>query len=213
MSAVNEEIVREFFETQGFLVRQPQKYQVVARAKRAGEEIDLFVLRHDVPHQPPDKVLWGVNEVQQVSRALVSIRGWHTDIFSVKLLSDSPAIFRFAEADNLKQAERVLGPGPVARVLCVPNLPSHASQRDRALALMRERGVDGVLLFRTMLQELVRQVNVNKFYDKSDLLQVLRLLKHYDLLKGPQLELFRKSRMRRTRNAKTNDVRKGAAAE
>ena len=39
MSAIDEGIVREYFEQNGFLVRQPRKYQVVARRKTGDEEV------------------------------------------------------------------------------------------------------------------------------------------------------------------------------
>ena len=39
MSAIDEGIVREYFEQNGFLVRQARKYQVSARRKAAEEEI------------------------------------------------------------------------------------------------------------------------------------------------------------------------------
>ena len=41
MSAIDEGIVREFFEQNGFFVRQVRKYQVQARKKTSDEEIDL----------------------------------------------------------------------------------------------------------------------------------------------------------------------------
>ena len=43
MSAIDEGIVREYFEQNGFFVRQVRKYQVQARQKRGDEEIDLLV--------------------------------------------------------------------------------------------------------------------------------------------------------------------------
>ena len=43
MAAIDEEIVREYFEQNGFFVRQGRKYQVQARRKTGGEEIDLLV--------------------------------------------------------------------------------------------------------------------------------------------------------------------------
>ena len=76
--------------------------------------------------------------------------------------------------------------------------------REKALALFKEKGIDGVLMFRTMLLELAEHVDVNKNYEKSDLLQILRLLKNYDLLKGAQMDLFsRKSRNKRQAIAST----------
>ena len=44
MSAIDEGIVREYFEQNGFMVRQPRKYQVAARRKTGDEAVDLVVL-------------------------------------------------------------------------------------------------------------------------------------------------------------------------
>lgn len=49
MSAVDENIVREYFELHGFLVCQRRKYIVQARQKSADEEVDLIVLNPAVP--------------------------------------------------------------------------------------------------------------------------------------------------------------------
>jgi hypothetical protein len=54
--------------------------------------------------------------------------------------------------------------------------------------------VDAVIPFRTMLVDLVNEVRVNRNYQKSDLLQIIRILKNYDFFKEPQLELFRTKR-------------------
>ena len=55
---------------------------------------------------------------------------------------------------------------------------------------MREHGVDHVLTFRTILDSMVQRVESNQSYAKSDTLQLLRLLRVYDMVKSPQLELF-----------------------
>ena len=44
MSAVDETIVREYFESHGFLVCQRRKYIVQSRQKTGDEEVDLIVL-------------------------------------------------------------------------------------------------------------------------------------------------------------------------
>ena len=43
MAGIDENIVREVFEANGFLVCQANKYQVQSRKKRADENIDFFV--------------------------------------------------------------------------------------------------------------------------------------------------------------------------
>ena len=41
------------------------------------------------------------------------------------------------------------------------------------------------------------RVQTNKNYEKSDLLQIIRLMKNYDLIKDDQLELWQKGKPRK----------------
>ncbi|MBC8206725.1 MAG: hypothetical protein ISR85_01080 [Kiritimatiellales bacterium] len=198
MASVNELIVREYFETLGFFVIQPNKHQVVARHKHDVEEIDLLITR---PGQAgvfntPKEVVWDSKNLAKVQRAVVSIRGWHTDRFSPATLKKSPEIFRFTELPVTKEARKILGPGSVTKILCVSDLTASADLHEETLAMMRENGVDGVLSFRTMLLELVEHLDVAKNYEKSDLLQILRILKTHGLLRESQMELFSAKRKR-----------------
>jgi hypothetical protein len=81
--------------------------------------------------------------------------------------------------------------------LCLGDLPAVREQRAEALAFLKSRGIDGVLLYRPMLLELAERIDVKKAYDKSDLLQILRILKNYDLLKSGQIDLFKMPRRRK----------------
>jgi hypothetical protein len=192
MSSVNEQIVREYFETLGFLVIQPNKHQVAARHKLDAEEIDLLIARPGSAgvFNTPKEVLWNSSALEKVQRAVVSIRGWHTDRFSPAVLKKNPEIFRFAGLEVTKEARKVLGAGSITKILCISDLTASAAHQEETLALLRKGGIDGVLSFRTMLLELVERVDTSKNYEKSDLLQTLRVLKTYDLLKEAQLDLF-----------------------
>jgi len=191
MASMNEQIVREYFEALGFFVIQPNKYQVAARKKTASEEIDMLVCRSEgKAGDLPDHGLWGSAELRTVHKALVSVRGWHTDRFSPAVLDKSPKLFRFADDDVLKKAGMFLGEGPLAKILCISDLPASKTLQKQVLETLRERGVNGVVVFRNMLQELASDIDVKHNYEKSDVLQMLRILKNYDLLKDPQMELF-----------------------
>ena len=72
----------------------------------------------------------------------------------------------------------------------LPGIPSTEPQRSESITLLRESGVDHVLTFRTILENLVQVVESNQSYAKSDTLQLLRLLRVYDMVKAAQLELF-----------------------
>jgi hypothetical protein len=56
--------------------------------------------------------------------------------------------------------------------------------------MLKERGVDAIISFRAMLLDIIDKVEINKNYRKSDTLQVMRILKNYDLLKDAQLDLL-----------------------
>ena len=198
MSAVNEAIAREYFETQGYLVSQPCKY-TPARHKKADEELDLLIVHPQIrEHQVPDRLVWTSSDLQTVARAVVGVRGWHTDRFYAATFEQTPEMLRFAERAARRAAEVRLGAEPVAAILCLPELPASGELKEKTLRALKERGIDGVLSFRTMLQELVAKVDVTRNYDKSDMLQMLRILKIYGLVRDPQMELF----TRRTRKQK-----------
>jgi hypothetical protein len=202
MASVNEQIVREYFETLGFFVIQPNKHQVAARHKLDSEEIDLLIARPGSAgvYNTPKEVVWGAPEMAKVQRAIVSIRGWHTDRFSPATLKKNPDIFRFAELSVMKEARKTLGAGSITKILCVSDLTTTIGPQEETLDLLRQGGIDGVISFRTMLLELMESVDVSKNYEKSDLIQTLRILKTYDLLKDAQLELFAKPKARKSKS-------------
>ncbi|MFA5042700.1 MAG: hypothetical protein WC381_07365 [Kiritimatiellia bacterium] len=201
MAAVSEWIVREYFEQQGYMVVQPCKYFVTGRPKRMDEEIDLIVEHPLIAElRRPDTMLWSAKDLKTVPRAVVGVYGWHTERIYPAMLEHIPEIARFAGADAVRSAERRTGRSGFVKILCLPRLPVSEKLRLDTLDLLKQKGVDGVLSFRTMLLELLEGVDTKKNYEKSDLLQILRILKNYDLLKAPQLELFalRKRRPRRS---------------
>lgn len=128
-------------------------------------------------------------------RALVVVKGWHTETFSPGLLANAPEIFRFVEPAAFEQAAKSFGGnGPLTKLLVVPALPSGEEARAQSIELLRARGIDAVMPFRTVLADLITATEVNRNYQKSDLLQIIRILKNYDFLREPQLELFKPGR-------------------
>ena len=102
MAAIDEGIVREYFEQNGFLVRQMRKYQVQARRKTSDEEIDLLVYNPAWRRgaKKPDFFLFS-SELRFIQRAVVAVKPWHTDVFSPGMLKSSTEIFRFLEVNVL----------------------------------------------------------------------------------------------------------------
>ncbi|MBI4324362.1 MAG: hypothetical protein HY674_03785 [Chloroflexi bacterium] len=194
MAAVSETIVREYFELHGFFVRQQRKF--VAPSRREDEEVDFYVLnpRPTAPGAGLPFVL-ASGDLAAIGRAVVVVKGWHTETFSSAVLANAPEIFRFVQPAVFQQATRAFGDdGPVTKILVVPALPQEREAQQKSIALLRAKGVDAVIPFQTMLEDLIDQIEVNRNYQKSDLLQVIRILKNYDFFKERQLELFKPKR-------------------
>ena len=198
MSAIDEGIVREYFEQNGFLVRQARKYQVQARRKTGEEEIDLVVYNPSWVRgaRRPDVFLFS-SELAFVQKAVVAVKGWHTDVFTPATLKGSPEIFRFLEEKVLKDASGFFPPeteaeggGTLTKILVLPSLPTAEPFRSQSVELLKGHGVDAIISFRSMLLDILDKIEINQNYSKSDTLQVMRILKNYDLLKDTQLDMF-----------------------
>jgi len=200
MSVVDEAIVREYFEAHGFLVRQHRKYAVSGREKRTDEEIDLLVYNPRArAGEPPGSFFLKSDDLPFLSCALVEIKGWHSERFGPSILN-KPDFLRFVEKAAEGEARMIFGNDrPLRKILVLPELAADPGLRQKSVEILKGHGIDGVFLFREMLGELIARIEKNKNYQKSELLQLLRILKSYDLLKDPQMELFGK----RTRKRKT----------
>lgn len=197
MSSVSETIVREYFELHEFLVRQHRKY--IAQNRREEDDIDFFVLNlHATKREGEAPFVLASADLKHIERAIVAVKGWHTETFSSARLASTPEIFRFVGTKVFQQAARVFGEdGAPLKILVIPALPQSDQARAESIALLRSKGIDAVIPFRTMLADLVEKIEVNRNYQKSDVLQMIRILKNYDFFKEPQLELFKSKRKKR----------------
>jgi hypothetical protein len=199
MSAVDEDIVREYFEQNNFLVRQVHKYQVQSRKKTSDEEIDLLVYNPTFVNsgRKPDFFIFA-SELPYVHRAMVAVKAWHTGRLNPATIRSSPDILRFLEEQVQKEAHRLfavetLEQDPndeMLKLLVTPGLPTQEPYRSQSISLLQDKGVDGIISFRSMLLDLLDRVQINRNYGKSDTLQVMRILKNYDLLTDSQMGLF-----------------------
>ena len=204
MAGFDENIVREYFELNGFFVRQLRKYLVHSRKKRADEEIDLVVYNPSASSSSGETVGFQLfsADMSKISRAIVVVKAWHTSRFTPAMLKSSSRVFDFLKKDVLNKAEtyfsfgesvddnEAVDPRDFTKILVLPGLPTSDPQRTESIQLLKGQGIDGIITFSTILENLLRNVEVNHSYQKSDLLQLMRILKIYDMVKEPQMNLF-----------------------
>ena len=190
MSSVSETFVREFFELHGFLVRQQRKF--IGKTRKAGDDINFIVL-----NPQPDKdnetlpFVLSSSDLPKITRAVVVVKGWHTESFSPSVLANAPGIFKFVQPKAFKQAADIFGDDEsIERILVVPALPKDKAVRQESIELLKSSGIDGILSFNTILSTLIDRIETNRNYQKSDLLQVIRVMKNYGFFRENQLELF-----------------------
>ncbi len=191
MAAVSETIVREFFELNGFLIRQHRKF--IGSNRHENDEIDFFVLNpQPKTTSVPLPFILTTEHLPQISRAVVIVKGWHTETFGPAVLANAPEIFRGLQADSIRRAAAGSADDSVLlKILVVPALPQGEEARNQSIEMLKAKGIDAVIPFKTILGNLIEQTQTNRNYQKSDLLQMIRVLKNYGFFKEPQLELFR----------------------
>ena len=185
-------------------MRQLRKYRVQSRKKRADEEIDLVVYKPNTPlvGEETGFQLFSA-DMLKIRRAIVVVKAWHSSRFTPAMLKSSSRIFDFLKKDVLKRAEQyfTFDEGNIddevlsehasfKKILVVPGLPTSDPQRSESIALLKAGGVDGIITFSTILENMLRNIEVNHSYQKSELLQLMRILKIYNMVKEPQMNLF-----------------------
>lgn len=202
MSGFDENIVREYFELNGFFVRQLRKYQVQSRKKRIDEEIDMLI------YNPKANAEESINnfqlfsqDVANIRQAVIVVKPWHSSKFSPAILRSETKVFDFLKKEVLNKARDYFDLSDIElseetethsfkKILVIPSLPSGEPHRSESITLLKDQGIDGIISFATILESLIRNIEVNQSYQKSDLLQLLRILKIYNMLKEPQMTFF-----------------------
>jgi len=180
MTHLNEEIARVFFEISGFLVRSNLPYRIGKGSPDS--DIDLLIQNTAPTGDPPREMILSAAKLQGIHRAIVEVKGYHTERFSPSILDER--MFRFTTADATRAAEVFFKGEPFKRLFILSRLPTSKASLAESLEFMSRRKVDHVLEFRTLLETIVEWVKAEPDYD-SNILQAIRILKSYGLIPSP----------------------------
>lgn len=187
MSDVNVQLVREFFELNGFRVMTYWQHDTV-RPRAPDHGLQLFV-ENGAPVGPrPSEFVLQVGDVAGVTHALVEVRAWHADRFYASVIQSNPVLFEVASEESLARARDALGSPDLCTILVVSELPMSGEARRRAVALLEDGGISHIIEFPTVLHEILSKISAGVSYAPSHTLQTLRLLKRYGFVRRQQLE-------------------------
>lgn len=154
MVEVNEEIVCKWLEeVKGFFVVTNVKYRV----PQGWSDIDIIALH------PITLEAW-----------VLQVKGWHMETIYPYYAKDFGQLSQKA----LTAIRNKLGNRKFKRILVAPKLSKNVRTRHRTLQEFKKKGIDDIVDFKTILQELIIKINIHKSYDNR-VLQTLRLLKIY----------------------------------
>jgi len=187
MSDVNIQLVREFFELNGFRVMTYWQHDHV-KAHTVDHGLQLFVENTTAaPSRQADFVLKS-GDMASISRAIVEVRAWHADRLYASLIESNPVLFQVANEESQARARHVFDCDTFDVILAISELPASPEPRQRAVQLLQQSRIDHVIEFPMILQDLLEKISPNVSYAPSTTLQTLRLLKRYDFIRYQQLE-------------------------
>jgi hypothetical protein len=192
MSDLNMQIVREFFELHLFRVLTHWQHEALF-AGQADPSVLLFVDRNPAEEPPrmtpvAPGILLHPENVGTLQRAVVEVRAWHADRVYPSVVEGNAILGHVATPEVRQLGASLFGTEDFATVLVISELPNSPKPRDRSLQLLQGLGIDHVLEFAGVLQDLVQRINAHGNYAPSQTLQTLRLLKRYNLVRNQQLE-------------------------
>lgn len=187
MSDVDTQLVREYFELLRY--RVVTHWQHDAHLPRVADPGSLlFIEQSETSEDNTSEFILHAEDTPHLERAIVEVRAWHADRFYPSVIENSATLAHAGSDEVRNVAASIFGDRPATNVLVVSELPKTLEQRERTGSLLRERGIEHVLEFQTLLGDLLQRLNPNGQYAPSPTLQALRLVKRYHFLRRQQME-------------------------
>ena len=150
MSGFDENIVREYFELNGFFVRQVPKYSIQSRKKSFNEVVALLINKPDViKEQTITNFQLFSADMESIQKAVVVVRSWYLSEFSPELLKSSSKLFNFLKKNVFNQSEEYFSKesfendkiwesisNSYSNIIVLPGLPSNDPHRSESIEIL-----------------------------------------------------------------------------
>lgn len=129
--------------------------------------------------------------IKGIKYGIVKVLGWHREIFTPSLLRKLMDL-DMQRLPPVKGIKHPQGKGKVKKILVLSRVTSSSEGRKNLERFLKGKGIDHIITFDILFWGLLDKIKENHNYS-SPLLEILRILKTYRMLKTPQLEFFNKT--------------------
>ena len=192
---VEYELVRAYFEENGFWVRQQEALPQVSKKKSLFPFFEIFKTVNSVD-EPPRSFRLFTGDLAKLSSAMFCLLGWQDSGFSNDLLTSDAKLIKFFRKHI--ESQKIIWSADDSSsslknkhfILIVPALPKSENKALELYDYFRSIGANGVLTMSSVLENLLRKTHVNADSRGNSTFHLLRLLKAYGLATEPQLDIF-----------------------
>lgn len=199
---IEHDLVRAYFEANGFLIRIISSTQDDALKKKP--LLPLFDAFN--PSASADKIV-GLSfrlftgDLLKIRKAAVRLLGWQNSSFNYGLLNSDSRLLKFFRkeldierfhlAPTQKAELKESYENELQHLLIVPALPKLESKCVEFFEILKSLNIHGVLTMSSVLENLLRKTLDHSSAGNS-VFHLLKLLKAYGLANEPQLDIFEK---------------------
>jgi len=173
------EIVKEFFIINDFYVILKDSFLIIKNSKKTFKRIDEFIIEKE--------------KINFINAAIVKPISWHTLKFTPSVIKKfSEEIFEIT-SEKINKILKNLIENNYKKIIVIPGLPATISLKNESIKIMKEKGIDHVILFQTIISGLIEKIDQRKLY-QSQILEIIRILKFYNFFSDKKFEkeLFNK---------------------
>ncbi|MGF1530386.1 MAG: hypothetical protein ACFCU4_03395 [Puniceicoccaceae bacterium] len=204
------QLVRYYFEEAGFLVRRPPLVDSLRHEKKGGGGgVDLQIIRLGASAEKLEAFQLFVSDLTAIESAIVCVRGWGAGGITARMLKNGKAFCGYLEKNLVRELAVILGKESEAtwgapesglvrckRILILPGLPSGDPHREAAIRMLREVGVEHLLTLRSIIEHLIQKAEGLPNPRDPESLQLLHVLKLFEMVRPQQMDLFSEVRTR-----------------
>lgn len=203
MTPLEELIAREYFERNGFYIKR-LNFALPAELPKTKHPISLpptYLLQRQTGrtqnHPLEDRFQLFSSDVGGLALGTLTIISWQRTGLSLPMFqsfSRYRSWVRNTIAPMLQfihpSLKELRLPAPPLPILLLPGLPSQDPYRKEIIQILKQNGIEALFTLRTLLESLIHQTDTHSLTPDSAISEILRLLKTYDLISPPQLDLF-----------------------